>query len=321
MFDLVIHSNGKLRFSPSVDTTLTLGTVRVLVGGVLEIGTPTNPIPADTTAELVFKDRAINLDLDPGQYGNGLQVFGELSLHGVAVSDTFVRLAQEPQAGDTTLFLEKPISGWQVGDRVVLPDTRQADPRPSRGYVSQTEYVVITSISAPGDSLGVTPLQHDHLGARDGSGNVDLLPHVGNVDRNIILRSENPDGVRGHTQKFHTAEIDIRYVLFQDLGRTTAETLDSTVFNPDGTVQKIGSNQAARYAIHTHHLTGPATPQANGYQFSLVGNVVDGGTGSHPFKWGLTIHGSHDGLIRDNIVLNYAGSGIVTEDGSESHNV
>jgi hypothetical protein len=38
-------------------------------------------------------------------------------------------------------------------------------------------------------------------------------------------------------------------------------------------------------------------------------------------KWGLTIHGSHDGLIKDNIVLNYTGSGIVTEDGSESHNV
>jgi hypothetical protein len=79
-------------------------------------------------------------------------------------------------------------------------------------------------------------------------------------------------------RSYRTAEIDIRYVSFQDLGRATAEALDSTVFNPDGSVQKIGTNQAARYAIDTHHLTGPATPQANGYQFSIVGTVIDGGT-------------------------------------------
>src|SRR5262249_21931234 len=54
----------------------------------------------------------------------------------------------------------------------------------------------------------------------------------------------------------------------------------------------------------------------SGYQFALVGNAIDGGS-----KWGITIHNSHYGLIKDNVVYDTTGSGIVTEDGSETANV
>ena len=40
-----------------------------------------------------------------------------------------------------------------------------------------------------------------------------------------------------------------------------------------------------------------------------------------PQKWGITVHGSHYGLVQDNVVFNLGGAGIVTEDGSESFNV
>ena len=63
------------------------------------------------------------------------------------------------------------------------------------------------------------------------------------------------------------------------------------------------------------------TTPANGYQFTLLGNAVDGGSVETKFKWGITVHGSHYGSIKDNVVYNYNGASIATEDGSESFNV
>jgi hypothetical protein len=51
-----------------------------------------------------------------------------------------------------------------------------------------------------------------------------------------------------------------------------------------------------------------------------VGNAVDGGSVETKFKWGITVHGSHYGSIKDNVVYNYNGAAIATEDGSESFN-
>ncbi len=45
-------------------------------------------------------------------------------MHGSVKTPTFVRLATEPHAGNTTLTLSAPVSGWKIGDRLVLPDTR-----------------------------------------------------------------------------------------------------------------------------------------------------------------------------------------------------
>ncbi len=38
-------------------------------------------------------------------------------------------------------------------------------------------------------------------------------------------------------------------------------------------------------------------------------------------KWGITVHDAHYGLIRDNVVYNTGGAGVMTEDGSETGNV
>ena len=73
------------------------------------------------------------------------------------------------------------------------------------------------------------------------------------------------------------ADVDIRYVSFHELGRTKIGPLDSTTFDAAGNVTHIGTNQIARYPLHTHYLSGPAQGRSDGYQFSLVGNSVDNG--------------------------------------------
>jgi hypothetical protein len=226
-----------------------------------------------------------------------------------------VRVAAEPLAGHTTLALSEPVAGWRAGDRLVLPDTRHMTEAEtvSGGWtnlVNQWEEHTIQAIS--GDGLTITlnaPLQFDHFGARDLNGVLRFLPHVGNLTRNVVIRSESATGTRGHTIFIHMAHADIRYAAFRDLGRTTFLPLDDI------------TNHIGRYPVHVHHVSGPLQTPANGYQFTLLGNAVDGGSVETKFKWGVAVHGSHYGSIKDNVVYNYNGASFATEDGSESFNV
>ena len=226
-----------------------------------------------------------------------------------------MRLATEPHAGNTTLTLSQAVLGWRPGDRLVLPDTRhikesETVPGGWTNLINQWEELTLQSVSADGLTLTLTSaLQYDHLGARDLNGVLEFLPHVGNLTRNVIVRSASPTGTRGHVIFTHMADVDIRYALYKDLGRTTYLPLDAV------------TNHIGRYPIHAHHLFGSLPTPANGFQFTLLGNAVDGGSAVTQFKWGIAIHGSHYGLIQDNVVYNLNGAAIATEDGSESFNV
>ena len=98
----------------------------VLQGGELDIGTQANPIAANVTATVVWVNQPLNTALDPEQYGNGLIVLGTMNTYG-AVKVPYVTLSQNAHAGDTVLHLASPATGWQVGDKLQLPDTRQLD--------------------------------------------------------------------------------------------------------------------------------------------------------------------------------------------------
>ncbi len=311
-----IEVRGALRFKTGATTRLKVVTIMVMPEAVLEIGTAAQPVAASAKAEIVIADRPFDLEIDPTQIGHGIVGLGKVTMHGAVRTPTFARLGREPLAGQTMLVLDRPPEGWRVGDRVVVPDTRQlrANQR-GRGESPQTEKARVASVS--GTSITLTaPLAYDHKGARDAAGKLEFLPHLGNLTRNIVVRSENPAGTRGHTIFISRADVDIRYVEFDDLGRTKMGILDNTEFDSSGRVRKIGTNQIGRYAVHFHHDFGPAKTPANGYQFTLIGNAVDGST-----KWGVTVHHSHYGLVQDNVVYNTRGAGIVTEDGSESFDI
>ena len=134
-----------------------------------------------------------------------------------------------------------------------------------------------------------------------------LLPHVGNLTRNVVIRSENPSGTRGHTLFTHRSTVAIHYVQFQDLGRTRATPLIAA------------TNHIGRYPLHIHHLWGPVNPSNTGYQFEVVGNAIN-----DSLKWPIAVHGSHYGLVKQNVVFGGAqltGAGIAVEDGTETENL
>jgi hypothetical protein len=311
-----VQVDGTLRFATDKNTRIKAVNLTVMEQGTLEVGTTDNPITPNVTAEIIVADQSIDRVIDPAQIGTGIEVLGKISMHGAVKSPTFARVTREPAQGDMNLVFDQPLTGWMPGDRIVIPDTRQLrDNERGANYEPQNEELRITAVAGTQISLAV-PLRHNHRGARDANGKLEFLPHVGNISRNIVIRSENPQGTRGHMIFISHANVDLRYVEVREMGRTKMGVLDNSEFDPAGQLIKFGTNQIGRYAIHFHHDFGPKDAPANGYQFTLIGNSVDGAP-----KWGITVHNSHYGLVKDNVVYNTRGAGIVTEDGTESFNV
>lgn len=311
-----IEVRGHMRFATGKNTRLKTNNIMVQDEGYLEIGSAANPVASGVTAEVIIADQKIDRKIDPAELGAGIESMGKITMHGAVKTPTFVRLAAEPLAGQKTLTVEQPVASWKAGDHIVIPDTRQLrETERGDAYQPQDEKLTIAAVAGKTITLA-TPLKFNHKGARDGADKLEFLPHVGNLTRNVLVRSENPAGTRGHMIFMSRADIDLRYVEVREMGRTKMGVLDNTEFDNNGKLQKLGTNQIGRYAIHFHHNFGPKQTPANGYQFTLVGNSVD----SAP-KWGVTVHNSHYGLAQDNVVYNTHGAGMVTEDGTESFNV
>ena len=318
-----IEIHGTLEFQNDIDTTLWLEDgILVMPGASLKIGDTQSPIAEDVSAEIVLAAIPLKIGTvqspgrDPGQYGRGLLNFGRIEIHGRAIEPTFIRLATEAAAGDLTLELVEPPADWRPGDRLLLPDTRQIPFRKKFSTPTLAEEGIIAAINGTIVTL-LAPLQFDHLGPRDRLGRIrpEMLAHAIHLSRNVRIRSESPL-FRGHIMNFHQADVDVRYAHIQDLGRTTTASLDSTATDGNGVVTHIGTNQIGRYSLHMHHVFGPENLADSGFQFQIVGNLVDGGE-----KWGIAIHDSHYGNISYNVAYDVKGSAIVTEQGNETENL
>jgi hypothetical protein len=311
-----VEVTGRLAFDPAVNTRMKVVNLTVMDQGALEVGTTARPIGAGVKAEIVIADERFDSTLDPGQVGNGVEALGRVTMHGAPRTPTFARLGEEALAGQATLLLAEAATGWMPGDRIVIPDTRQLrDNERGSTFKPQDETLEIAAVSGMTVTL-TAALQHDHRGTHGADSRPAFLPHVGNLSRNVVVRSENARGTRGHMIFMYRADVDLRYVEVRDMGRTTLDPIDNTVVGSDGQVVRIGANQIGRYAIHFHHTFGPKKAGAGNRQFTLIGNAV-----SAPAKWGITVHNSHYGLVQDNIVYGAHGAAIVTEDGTESFNV
>src|SRR5207237_240499 len=93
------------------------------------------------------------------------------------------------------------------------------------------------------------PLKYDHKGARNAEDKLEFLPHIGNLSRNVLIRSENPEGTRGHMIYMSRAEIDLRFVEVRDMGRAGIVTEDGTesynVFDHNFAMRSQGSGEFA----------------------------------------------------------------------------
>ncbi|PQA87304.1 Ig-like domain-containing protein [Hyphococcus luteus] len=303
-----VRVDGALDFATDEDTFMEVDTLVVSQVGRLTIGTQDNPVSPNVQTIIQIADNGpIDVEWDPTLVSRGVITNGDVEIHG-AYKDTFLKVAADPMAGDTSLTLESVPEGWRVGDKLVLTGTHLTETigqDPNEAMINETEdeELIITSIS--GNVVNFDrPLEFDHEGARS-----DLKAYVANYTRNVRVQTENADDLpvyqRGHVMLMMSDDIDVRYAEFLDLGRTDKSHRAFDVEDLD-TVES-DSNVKARYSLHLHHLgvDDPENPAM------LVGNSVWGSPG-----WGYVHHDSN-AILADNAAYDTWGAGFVAETGNE----
>lgn len=330
-----VENGGTLQHSVAASTELHTQTLQVRETGTYTMGTPASPVPNGTTCKLVLNDASLDTTFDPNQWGNGLVVLGSFTACGYDRGYSLYRSSHERSAGATSITLAAAATNWQAGDRIVIPDTRQLSYANMAAAIAslsawwssvRCETRTISSLASGNTVINLSAaLTYDHPGPYNEASNLEtgVLWHVFNLTRNVVIQSESATGTRGHCVFTGMARVDVRNVLFKDLGRTTSSDLDNTTFDGGGTPTHVGTNQIGKYAAHFHHCGGrePITYGGEPWQFLFLNNAVDGGDSSHTNKWAVTVHGTHWGLVKNNVVYNMFGGAFVLEDGSETGNL
>jgi hypothetical protein len=300
-----IHVAGTLTFACDKDTRLDVGLVRIQPGEeaseegfdcdahatepgkprpALEVGTPDQPIDA--------KHRAlIRLTYVPGLDKQSCPAIvccgGRMDFHGAPLSRSWVKLDATAKKGDDTVVLAEAVTGWQVGDRIIVtmtgiaPSSAYSHPGPDPKGTT-TEERTVRAIDGAKLTLNA-PLEHEHLGTGLYRG------EVANLSRNVVVESADSKGERGHTMYHKYSTGSISYAEFRHLGK-------------EGVL--------GRYALH-YHLCGDTMRGS-----SVVGaSIWDSAN-----RW-LAIHGTNYLVVRDNVGYRSRGHGFFLEDGTEVYNV
>ena len=305
----MIHVAGTLTFSREKSTRLEVGLIKIEPGEtttedgfdchadapslaqagvlpVLEIGSAEKPIPAGVTALIrLVHFEGMNRETLPAIINCG----GRWDTHGAPMNRTWLKLGASVKAGDSLVKLSAPVTGWRVGDQIIVTASkesygggntfRQSAAKPRK---VQTEERRITALA--GDQVTLDrALDYAHLGEGD------YRSEVANLSRNVTIESAAPAGVRGHTMFHRDSTGGISYAEFRHLGK-------------EGVLGK--------YAIHFHLVRD-----------SMRGSGVLGASiwDSHN-RW-LTIHGTDFLIVRDCVGYQSVGHGYFLEDATEQYNL
>ncbi|MFZ5615847.1 MAG: Ig-like domain-containing protein [Pseudomonadota bacterium] len=311
-----VRVDGELDFATDVDTFLEVDTFVVTATGTLTIGSEGNPVDPNVDAVISFADNGpINVAWDPMLLSRGLISHGTVDIHG-AEKDAFLKVAVDPLKGDTTLTLEGPPSGWQVGDKLVLTGTHLASTAGIAKDASitantQDEELVITAINGNVITLDHA-LQYNHEAPR-----ADLKAYVANYSRNVTFETENANSVpvhqRGHVMLMHSDDITVKYAGFDELGRTDKSVRSFDVGSLSSTAPD--TNVQGRYSLHIHRA-GVGDQE---HPAIVEGNAVWGSPG-----WGFVHHDSN-AILSNNAAYDVFGAAFVAESGNETgrweHNI
>jgi hypothetical protein len=300
-----VHVAGTLRFAPDKDTRLDVGLIAIRAGEkcqeegfdceahvpaagkkprpALLVGTPQRPIDAGHTA-------LIRLVYFRGMDRESLPAIvcccGRMDFHGAPLSRTWVKLGSTAKKGDNVVTLAEPVTGWKVGDRIIVTMTGLA---PSSGYShpgpdpkgTTTEERTIRAIAGARLTLSA-PLGHEHAGSGRYHG------EVANLSRNVVVESADKE-IRGHTMYHRYSAGAISYAEFRHLGK---------------------AGVLGRYALH-YHLCGD----------TMRGSHVTGASIWDSANRWLAVHGTNYLVVRDNVGYKSKGHGFFLEDATEVYNV
>ncbi|MEM6654275.1 MAG: G8 domain-containing protein [Planctomycetota bacterium] len=284
------------------DLELSADWVLVIGGGLFRVGSEQNPYTHEFT--LTLEGDNPNFDLDVSQYVPGssmmisnnnayLMAMGPGSRVKIyaddAAKESWTQLTQTAQPGDTVIQLEEA-TGWEVGDRIAIAST-DFD-------LNQAEDFTITAVSNGGRTVTLdSPIQYMHYGEIETYSNgtrtweLDMRAEVALLTRDVTIQGDADSAIDrfgGHTMIMMGAEMNISGAEFTRMGQ---------------------EGRLGRYPAHWH-LLGDAS-----------GQYIQHSSFHNTFNKGMTIHGTQNTLINENVVYEHIGHGYFFEDGAEFGNL
>ena len=281
-----LEIRGVVEFDRTKDLALTVGYIRI--DGALRIGSVEAPYTRRATITLTGPTTG---DALPGMGTRVIGVFpgGELTIIGESRT-AWTRLGASTTSGTRTLTLAAEVD-WRVDDRVVIA--------PSGFEPTQAESRRITAISGRTITLE-TGLQHPHFGEvqQIGGRPVDERAEVGLLTRNIRIQGAgtstvdgapaSADGIGGHIMILAGATASVQGVELVNMGQR---------------------GRLGHYPIHWH-LAG-----------AVPGQFLRNSTIWRSNNRCVTLHGTRQLEVRDNVCYDHLGHGYFLEDGAETGNV
>jgi hypothetical protein len=293
-----LRLEGTLRFGTDADTRLRVATILIPGTGCLRIGSEHERLRADKTAQILFVPRSpAHRQHDPFDISGGIIALGQVQLYGSEYRGFAMPLRPAEKGTSRLTFAEAP-RGWKAGDELLFPAST-ADAKDERRTVAR--------LAADGKTVTLSaPLETDHAAPAGVPGGVP----VGNLTRNIVLASVDPDTLanRAHLMFMSHEGIHLSGALFRGLGRTLATRIHSLPEKDGHGHVTTGDNLIGRYAVHYHLRCGASL--ARGPQY-FTGNVIIDSP-----KHGLVNHGGYV-IAENNVTYAVHGSHFFAENGSE----
>ncbi|KAG1667228.1 hypothetical protein FOA52_009793 [Chlamydomonas sp. UWO 241] len=292
--------DGHLVFDDDATKELWLQVNYILVRqGNFSVGTTETPFPGRARITLWGSPNDVGLP----QYGAKVLAVrdGWAILHGMHKTPTFTQLNMTANVGDTSITINGLVN-WVVGDKIAIAS--------SSFFAFETDEAVIKSVTlnatAKTSTLGLdTALVYTHLGVLmksfvgDDRGHVlDMRAEVAVLSRNVVL-----EGDPTSEQYQFGASVMIASAHGMDAVSTSGILFEQTEFVQMGKAFLLG-----KYAIHWH-MHGDVT-----------GQYVKGCAIHHSYNRALTVHGSHNALVKDNVAYDIMGHTFFLEDGIETGN-
>ncbi|EAY31898.1 G8 domain-containing protein [Microscilla marina] len=284
----LIHVKGTLTAALNGNFRLATQGIHVMNGGALLVGSKEAPYIAQGSITLTGAGGA-----NPGS-GMGYKVIGAMSggtveLHGQP-KKSWTQLRTTAYAGRNYIEVEAT-TGWKVGDRIVIAST-DFD-------MDNAEERTITQINGSRVYLS-TRLNHKHFGQKQTYQRVinrqthrwilDERAEVGMLSRNLVIQGDISSASTkfgGHIMMMRGSTARISNVELYRMGQR---------------------NILGRYPFHWH-LMGDAS-----------GQYFSNSSVHHTYNRAITVHGTNNTVVDQNVCYDNLGHAVFLEDGNETGN-
>jgi G8 domain len=303
--------NGELSFEDG--KTIELKTNYILVSGALKIGSAQARYSGRATLTFNGNETSVNVSSmgNRGLFSMG----GRIEMYGQVPVPVQSVINEHAPSGTRQLTLATN-TNWKAGDQIIMsPTDFYGVSETERLEVSQAQQNSITTVQAlttprwgklqyvNASGMGLNP-SPQVLPTASGTPTVlDERAAVANLSRNIVIQSE-ADSL------WQTSGYGAQVMV---MGSNSVTNIDSVE------LRRVGqSGKAGRYPIH-FHLLSYDTSSGNEIAFGGVRNISNNAIWDSQNRC-ITIHGTNDTVINNNICYDIAGHAVFLEDAVERRN-